>query len=57
MDRVYANGSQTTDILKIAIAQRIQEDTPSMLKRFSTSMRKKVQLYFLERGGYFERLL
>lgn len=56
-DKVYEGDPQTIDDLKIAITQRIQEITPSMLKRVSKNMRKRVQLCLQERGGHFEHLL
>ena len=54
--KVYEGNPQTIDNLKISIIQRIQEITPSMLKRASKNMCKRVQLCLQERGGHFEHL-
>ena len=56
-DKVYEGNPQTIDNLKISVIQRMQEITPSMLKRFSKNMLKQVQLCLLEKGGHFEHLL
>ena len=56
-DKFYEGNPQTIDNLKISVIQRMQEITPSMLKRVSKNMRKRVQICLQERGGHFEHLL